>query len=91
MGNHEISEEEPDAHLHVGHVDVLHHARHRYECHPGQRCPYHSESHDGPRRLSVSPEEGVIVLLLVGEPCHQQQDAEVQNNGQYDIESAHLL
>ena len=83
-GHEEITDDETQAGLHVGHAGMLHHARHAHEGNTRDARAHHAEGHHIPRRPPVGPVESVVVSTANRHPAEEQQDGEICQNGEND-------
>ena len=88
-GNQEITQDETDAHLKVGHIRSHHHARHTDKSDARNRRTHHTESNHIPRRTAVGTIESFITCHFTGSKMtEEQQHTEVCQNCDND---SHIL
>lgn len=91
VGDDEIAYEEAETGLHIGHVDAAYHTRDRNEGDSRKGGSDHSERNDIPGRTAVAAEERVIVGMTAGKAGYEQQHSEIEQYGQQNINSVHVI
>ena len=91
VGDDEIAYEETETGLHIGHVDAAYHTRDRNEGDSRKGGSDHSERNDIPGRTAVAAEERVIVGMTAGKAGYKQQYSEIEQYGQQNINSVHVI
>ena len=69
MRHYQIAKEKAEYSLHIRHIHVAHHARHRHKCNTRNTGANHTERQDKPRRFILAAEKGGIRLTFATTAC----------------------
>ena len=84
----EITQDESQAGLHVGHIGVHHHARHTDEGHTRDAGPHHAIGHHVPWRPSVAAIERVVVRPACRQPADNHEQCAIGEKCDDDDQNA---